>query len=78
MDFQEFPKCLYRGDEPLIVANEHEEAAARSGGFRFWSDADAPAEAPETVESLRAKLDALGIKYDQRFGVAKLAALLPQ
>lgn len=53
MDFQEFPKCLYRGDEPLIVANEHEEAAARSGGFRFWSDVDAAEQGAEQEPAKR-------------------------
>lgn len=38
MDFQEFPKALYREAECLIVADAHEEEAARAGGFRFWSD----------------------------------------
>ena len=37
-------------------------------------------EAPEsaqTVESVRAQLDALGIDYDKRWGLARLTALLP-
>lgn len=32
----------------------------------------------ETVESLRAKLDALGIEYDARWGFKRLAALIPE
>ncbi len=34
--------------------------------------------APETLECVRAQLDALGIEYDGRLGLAKLQALLPQ
>lgn len=82
----EFPKALYRGDECLIVEDKDQEAAARVGGFRFWSDPDdeerAPEQAPEssgdavTVEGLRAMLDAAGIAYDRRWGVEKLQAAL--
>lgn len=32
----------------------------------------------ETVESLRAKLDSLGIEYDARWGLKRLAALMPE
>lgn len=32
----------------------------------------------ETVESLRAKLDELGIEYDARWGLKRLAALIPE
>lgn len=32
----------------------------------------------ETVESLRAKLDELGIEYDARWGFKRLAALIPE
>lgn len=35
-------------------------------------------ETEETVESLRAKLDALGIEYDARWGLKRLAALMPE
>lgn len=57
------------GYAPAYVAPESPSAA----------DAD-PAEADgagHTVESVRAQLDAQGIGYDKRFGVAKLVALLP-
>lgn len=32
----------------------------------------------ETAESLRAKLDSLGIEYDARWGFKRLAALIPE
>lgn len=35
-------------------------------------------EGGETVESLRAKLDSLGIEYDARWGFKRLAALIPE
>jgi hypothetical protein len=31
----------------------------------------------ETVESARAKLDALGVEYDKRWGLSRLVALIP-
>jgi len=39
--------------------------------------AEAPAEATEDIASVRAKLEAAGIEYDKRLGLAKLMALLP-
>lgn len=43
MEFHEFPKALTRGDDFRVVADKAEEAEARAEGFRFWSDAEAPA-----------------------------------
>lgn len=86
MEFQEYPKALYLGDECRIVDDAAGEAMARAEGFRFCSDAEqqeasaaAADEAPAkpTVESVRAQLDAAGVEYDGRMGLKKLQALLP-
>lgn len=86
MDFQEYPKALYLGDECRIVDDAAGEAVARAEGFRFCADAGqkeasaaAADEAPAgpTVEAVRAQLDAAGIEYDGRMGLKKLQALLP-
>jgi hypothetical protein len=45
----EFPKALYLGDECLIAADSDDEARIRALGYRFWSDAAAPA-APAAAE----------------------------
>ncbi len=87
----EYPKALTLGDQVAIVDDAAGEEEARARGFRFWSDPPAAVESGEanqgaataatdgeTVESLRAKLDALGIDYHHRAGVDKLRALLPQ
>ena len=88
--FQKYPMSLYlRGDalaDHVIVTSEEEEAAKRAEGFKgAWEpqekepDADHAESdgAGHTVESVRAQLDALGIAYDKRLGLAKLLALLP-
>lgn len=83
MDFQEFPKALYKGEELAIVETADQEQAKRADGFRFWSDPEPEADPSEsdasghTVESVRAQLDAAGIAYDKRLGLSKLIALLP-
>lgn len=89
--FQEFPKALYKdgqeGGELAVVQDAEQEAAKRAEGFAMIGDGaqiaspepEPPADEPpaETVESVRAKLDAAGIKYDKRTrDVAKLQALL--
>ena len=67
----------------FAVANdeaEHQALTVAGYGPAFVvPDAD-PAEADDaghTVESARAALDAAGIAYDKRLGLAKLIALLP-
>ena len=82
MDFHEYPKALYLGGDQdgdyRIVKDAEQEAAARDAGFRVIGEAGpAPADDAPTIESVRAKLDALGIDYDKRWGVSKLQALLP-
>lgn len=44
MDFQEYPKALYLGEECRIVDGAAGEAVARAEGFRFCSDAEDDAE----------------------------------
>lgn len=79
--FQEFPKALYKdgqeGGELAVVQDAEQEAAKRAEGFAMIGEAAEGDGEGETVESLRAKLDAAGIKYDKRTrDVAKLQALL--
>ena len=80
--FQEFPKALYKdgqeGGELAVVQDAEQEAAKRAEGFAMIGEApEGDGSGGETVESLRAKLDAAGIKYDKRTrDIAKLQALL--
>ncbi len=58
----------------FAVANDAQEHKALSDdGFlpAFESDDG------ETVESVRAQLDAAGIEYDKRWGLSRLVALIP-
>lgn len=67
-----------------VARSEEEHKTLSDLGYepKFVAIADAdPNESDgdgHTVQSLRAQLDAAGIAYDKRFGVAKLLALLPQ
>ena len=36
--YQEFPKCLTRGEESRIVMDAEQEQAARADGFKFHAD----------------------------------------
>lgn len=61
-------------------AEEHAALTARGYEPRYVAPTPAPSPAPaaeETVESVRAQLDMLGIKYDSRLGLAKLKELMP-
>ena len=78
-------------DQPgFALANDEAEHIALSamGYTPAYVAPEAPALDPEadpaesdaeghTVESVRAQLDAAGIAYDKRLGLAKLIALLP-
>lgn len=55
------------------VANDEAEHAALSD---LGYEPKLVKAADETVESLRAKLDAAGIEYDKRWGIDKLKAAL--
>lgn len=66
-DADEHQRLSAAGYEPKFVAPEPEPEADPA-------EADA---AGHTVASVRAQLDAAGIAYDKRLGLAKLLALLP-
>ncbi len=36
--FQEFPKCLVKGDDYRIVKDQEQEQQARADGYAFHSD----------------------------------------
>ena len=36
--YQEYPKCLTRGEESRVVMNAEQEKAARADGFVFHAD----------------------------------------
>ena len=36
--YQEYPKCLTRGEEARIVMDAEQEQAARADGFKFHAD----------------------------------------
>lgn len=81
--FHEYPKALYlRGwedlDATVVVANAAEEADARARGYRMLSEpvVDANGDGVESAAELRAALDAKGVEYDRRWGVARLRAAL--
>lgn len=60
------------------VANDAaEHAALTEAGYLPAIELAETSEA-QTVESVRAKLDAAGIAYDGRMGLKKLQELLPQ
>jgi hypothetical protein len=77
----EYPKALYlRGwddlDAMVTVQDAAGEATARADGYRMLSEPSAEAAPPDDREALHAALDAAGVDYDKRWGVAKLRALL--
>ena len=68
----------------FACANDEAEHIALTGcgyGPAFATPEADPSESDtegHTVESVRASLDAAGIAYDKRFGLAKLIDLLPK
>lgn len=87
-----YPKWIYSREGARIVQDESECPETGWYDSPAFIPADEPAaepapeatpEAPEahesaqTVEAVRAQLDALGIDYDRRWGLARLIALLP-
>lgn len=69
--------------EPLVgfalANNEDEHIALTNLGYLPAYEAKKETnETGETVESVRAKLDELGIEYDKRVGLNKLLELLPE
>ena len=77
---------LPAGQGYAVASSKAEMAALKAQGYA--SDGVEPALPPDadpdetdaaghTVESARAALDAAGVEYDKRLGLAKLVALLP-
>lgn len=62
-DADEHQRLSDLGYEPKLVAADADPSESDGAGH--------------TVESVRAQLDAAGIAYDKRIGLAKLLALLP-
>lgn len=87
MDFQEYPKALYKGGQQHIVDNAEQEDAAREGGHLDWHDDQArlneptgtgtgAAEQPLDREALKARATELGIDYPRNVTTEKLAELI--
>ena len=51
--YQEYPKCLTRGEESRVVMNAEQEKAARADGFVFHRDK--PAATVEEAPKRRGK-----------------------
>ena len=54
--YQEFPKCLTRGEEVRVVMDAEQEKAARADGFVFHNDKPA-ASVEEAPKRRRAKAE---------------------
>lgn len=69
-----YPKWVTRehGIGPVLCLNEAEEKALLDD----WAARSTPADPVDEVAALRAKADELGIKYDRRWGAAKLREAL--
>ena len=52
--YQEFPKCLTRGEEVRVVMNAEQEKAARADGFVFHADKPVVADEAPKRRSKRA------------------------
>lgn len=88
MEFQEYPKALYRKGEYIAVADAAEEEAQRTEGFTDWladhtamqapaAPADAPADdATLDRDALKARATELGIDFAKNISTAKLAELV--
>ena len=67
-----------------VASSKAEMAALKALGYAcvgtepaFEAESEETDAAGHTTESVRAALDAAGIEYDKRLGLAKLVALLP-
>ena len=75
MDFQEFPKMLYRSlDDWIVVEDAADEAAKRADGYAEVGAA-VYAESDEKA-ALQSKCAAAGVQFDGRWGAAKLKQAL--
>lgn len=52
--YQEYPKCLTRGEESRIVMDDEQEQAARADGFKFHADKPVVADEAPKRRSKRA------------------------
>ena len=75
----EYPLHLrHEGAGGFAVANtEAEHQSLSDSGYEPKLIAPAAPE-PESIDAVRAKLEAAGIAYDKRWGLAKLVELLPK
>jgi len=84
----EYPKWIYSREGARIIQDASEYPA--SGWYEspaFIPDAETAQEGAQepagdandapTVDGVRSQLEALGIDYDKRWGLARLTALLP-
>lgn len=73
-----YPKWVNRGYGlgDILCRDADEEAAVHAE--RDARENPQPEPVEETVDTLRAKLDAAGVAYDKRWGIDKLKAALPQ
>lgn len=90
MDYQEYPKALYRDSAYLAVVDQDEEQSARADGYTDWhtdharnSDAsDAAADDPartsvaETRDAMKVRATALRLAFKHNISNAALAELL--
>ncbi len=67
-----YPLNMTDGNGFAVANNAEEHKRLTAMGYGPGLSAETEVEAAETVESLRAKLDAAGIAYDKRWGLAKL------
>lgn len=79
MEFQEFPKALYLGDEYegecVIVADAAEESERRAAGYHGFGEPwdDPRKDDPAERAALVAEAESLGIAVDGRWGDKRIA-----
>lgn len=86
MEFQEYPKALYKGGQIHIVDNTEQEDAAREAGHLDWHDDQARLNQPDTDsdvdqqpldrEALKAEATALGIQFAKNIKTEQLAEMV--
>jgi hypothetical protein len=67
------PVAVDPAAHPVLVGK-----LAGNSHFREHGPSEPTAAEADTVESLRARLDAAGIEYDKRWGLKRLQELLPE
>ncbi len=92
MEFQEYPKALYKAGAQHIVEDDEQEDAARDDGWLDWHDDHARLNEPDTAqteaetppvdeqpldrEALKARAAELGIQHAPNIKTEKLAELI--